>query len=331
MHFVDIMEKKTVYLFYGEDNYSASQKCLFWRREFEKKYGDINVQTFEGKTLSAETFMTAVDCVPFLSEKKLIIVQDFLAQGKEEEQKKVAEKIEDIADFCVVVFLETEKPDARISLFKRIIKFGQSEEFHFIMGANLVQWIKNECKRKNASINPENAQLLAETVGPDLYQLKNEIEKLSLFCPGQNITADSIEKLVSPNILTSVFKLTDYLGQKRTRESLKIFQLLLESGEDLIKIFFMIVRQFRLLIEISDCLERKMNKTEITQKLKEHPFVIMNTIGQSRNFQPAQLGEIYGFLLKIDSDLKKGKIRISGGDLSELRLAVEKLIVELCK
>ena len=323
-------ETKNIYLFYGEDSYSVNQKYRHWRKEFEKKYGDMNVDIFEGKSLNAQELMNSADSMPFLSEKKLIIVHDFFRDGKENEQKKIAEKVEEINDFCLMIFVENEKPDARTALYKKISKHGKIEEFHFVVGPKLNEWIQQEARKKGLELGLKEIQMLAETVGPNLWQMKQEIDKLFLYNQKNKIDATVIEQLVSPNLSASVFKLTDYIGQKRSKESLKTLQNLIESSEDFIKIFFMIVRQFRLIIQIADCLDQNLDKNEITRKLKEHPYVISNTIGQSKNFKTTQLKKIYRHLLSIDSDLKKGKIKMSTGDNSEFRLALEKFIIETC-
>jgi DNA polymerase-3 subunit delta len=322
------MNPKNIYLFYGEDNYSATKKCRHWAKEFEKKYGEMNLYTFEGKNLTAEEFLNAAESVPFLSEKKMVAIEDFLRDGKEQDQKKIAEKLDDLADFCLIIFLEKAKPDARTSLFKKISKIGKVEEFMPLIGQKLVQWIHQKMSEKGRTIGKNEASLLAEMVGPNLWQMEQEIEKLSLYGLDRTIDVNAIEQLVSPNLSASVFKLTDYLAQKKPKESLKIFQVLIGSGEDPLKIFHMIVRQFRLLIQISDCLEKKMNKTEIIQKMKEHPFVVTTMMSQAKNFTIEQLKNIYQKLLAIDSGLKDGKIKMASGNSSEFYLALEKFMLE---
>ena len=112
------MISNPIYLFYGPDTYSAYQKSMLWRREFEKKYGDFNIHVFEGEKFTNADFCAASQSMPFLSEKKLIIIRDFLRDGNIDEQKKVAEELDEAADFCVIVFLETDMPDARTTLLK---------------------------------------------------------------------------------------------------------------------------------------------------------------------------------------------------------------------
>jgi len=325
------MDKKNLYLFYGPDTYSAWNKSRFWRKEFEKKYGDFNVSIFDGEHLSAADFYEAVNSVPFLGEKKLILVRDFLRDGRDEEQKKVAEKLEDIPDFSFVLFIEQENPDARTTLFKKLKQVGVVEEFEPPVGPQLAAWIQQQVAQKKGTIGPREARLLADTVGPNLWQMNQEIEKLTVYAQEKPISADAIEQLASPNLSTSIFKFTDQLSSKDMKGAVRTLRILLESGEDLIRILFMIVRHFRILIQVRSCVDQKMNRSQIGQKIKEHPYVITTALGQSKHFNLPTLAHIYELLLKIDNDIKGGRIRMTGNDTTELQLALEKFIVRLCQ
>ena len=337
------MTKPNLHFFYGEDTYSAWHKSQFWKREFEKKHGDFNVVSLEGESMTAADFREAVDSVPFLGEKKLIIVRDFLRHAraakdddddKEDDQKSVAKKLDTLNDFCVVLFLETGKPDARTTLFKTLKKHAVMVAFDPIVGPQLCNWIQQKVQARNGQIGLREANILAETVGPNLWQMTQEIEKLTTFAEGKPIPTEAIENLVSPNLAANIFKFTDQLGARNAKAALKTLNILLESGSEIVGTLFMIVRQFRIMIQIEACMRQKMDKSTITQKLKLHPFVVSNTMGQAKNFDAAKLKKIYSRLLAIDEGMKtgsqKGKISITTTDTTELRLAMEKLIVELC-
>jgi len=324
------MTKGNIHLFYGEDTYSAWHKSRFWKTEFEKKFGDFNVLVFEGEKLTGAGFKEAVDSIPFLGEKKFVLVRDFLRDGKEADQKAVAEKLNDVADFSLVLFLENEKPDARTTLFKTLKKISNVLEFEPLVGPKLTSWVQVQVQQRGGQIGFREANQLAETVGPNLWQMTQEIEKLTTYAQGKPIPSEAIESMASPNLTTTIFKLTDYLGQKNAKAALKTLNTLLESGEDIVKSLFMIVRHFRILIQVRACLDKKLEKGTITQKIKEHPFVISTAMGQSKNFTAELLAQTYDKLLQIDTNMKSGKIRMLAGDNTELRLALEKMIAELC-
>lgn len=321
---------QNTYLFHGDDSYTSIQKSMFWQKEFEKKFGDLNSQIFEGEELTAAKFSEAVDTLPFLSEKKLIIIRSAFQDTPTDELKKISEKIPEIQDHCVVVFVERKKADLRTSLYKALKKHGQIMDFPIMDKPELATWISNEMQKKGARISQRNTGYLAETVGPNLWQMSHEIEKLTLKAEGSEITEEDIDKLVSPNIETTIFKLTDHLAQKNRRQSIGTLKNLIDSGENLVQTFFMIARHFRILIEIKDCVEKNMNSGSIIKTIKEHPFVVNKGIGQCRNFDTGTLEKIYQKLLQIDIAMKTGKIKMSTDDQSELRLAIEKFIIEFC-
>jgi DNA polymerase III subunit delta len=324
------MSTKNLFLFYGSDNFTANNKLQHWRQEFEKKYGDLNIHIFDGENFTAGDFDEAVSTLPFLSEKKLILIRDFLKNSREEDRKSVAEKLDEIPEHCVVVFIEREAPDARTAIYKKLCKAGQAIEFKDLEKPELIKWIKEEFAKKNSGIGAHEAEILADSVGPDLWQMSHEIEKLTLFSKDLPIDEKAIEDLTNANLSSSIFKLTDHLAAKNSRASIKTLNTLLLSGEDLMQIFFMIVRHFRILIQTRACLKRKMDRNMIVRKTGIHPFAAMNAINQSRNFTDEKLAWIYKKLLQIDIDTKSSRIRITAGDNTELRLALEKIMVALC-
>lgn len=320
-----------IFLFYGEDNYRSTQKLKFWRREFVKKYGEEATEIIEGKDMDPPQFTTNIETLPFLSEKRLIIVKNFLENASPEDQKKVAEHLEKTAEECIIIFFETESPDKRTSLFQKLSKLGQLEEFKALQPAETAKWIVEKSQKEDLKINLKTANYLAEHCGPDLWTISNEIEKLKAYADGQEITTAMIDLLCPPSLSASIFKLTDAVAQKNRKQSLKTFEILRESGEDLGKIFFMIVRHFRILLQVNDLITKGENQFSITKKLQQHPYVIQKTSEQSKNFNETKLEKIYKELLQIDIKIKSGLIKNFAGDNREFELAIEKLIIDCCK
>ena len=76
----------------------------------------------------------------------------------------------------------------------------------------------------------------------------------------------------------------------------------------------MIVRHFRILIQVHEMVNKGENSFSITKKLKQHPFVIQKTSAQSKNFNQKKLEEIYRNMLETDKNLKTGVIKYYGKD-----------------
>lgn len=322
--------EKNIYLFYGEDTYSSAQMLLKWKTEFIKKHGETNIETLEGKTLSTSEFNTNIQTMPFLADKRLIVIEDFLSKGSTEDQKKVAEALDDITESCILAFHENEMPDKRTTLFQKISKTGEAKEFPAMSPREVSKIILERSIIQNIKISAQISDYLSEYCGPDLWIISKELEKLATYANGKEITKEMIDELCCPSISASIFKLTDAIAARNKKESLRIFTNLRESGEEIPKTFYMIVRHFRMLIQIHEMLEKKENQFSITKKLKLNPYVVQIVSKQCKNFTTEKLTEIYGKLLQIDIDSKTGIIKSLQGDDSEFALAVEKFIIDCC-
>ncbi len=313
-----------LYLFCGGDSFSAHEKLMRWRASFIEKFGDLNLQLFHGTELTADGLQSAIETFPFLSEKRLVIVMDMLKSLKEEEGRKVAEMVKSIPEHCVLVFFEHGKPDGRTVMYKTLKKLGAVEEFKALEGSELAQWVS---KRFDTPLSHDVVRELIDLAGADLWILNSEIAKLKLFAGERALTVEMVRELVSPNLTSTVFKLTDLIGEKRVGEALRVLRVLVDSGQELMGIMFMLVRHFRIMVQVRELVEQGMRAPEIAKRLKEHPFVIGKMVAQCRRFSGEELRAILGGLAEIDVAVKTGGIRITTGDLSELQRAIEVLLV----
>ncbi|KKR25965.1 MAG: polymerase III subunit delta, DNA polymerase III subunit delta protein [Candidatus Peregrinibacteria bacterium GW2011_GWE2_39_6] len=166
---------------------------------------------------------------------------------------------------------------------------------------------------------------------PTLWNLDNEIKKLVAYAENTPITAEMIDQISSGgNITTSIFELTDALGQKNAPKCLKILHHLVDNGEELPMIFGMLIRQLRLLLQIEELHRLKQSPAQIALKLKQHPYVISTVLPQCQNFNQKELQALYKKLLSIDRSLKTGEIKYQASEINEYLLQIEKFIIETC-
>lgn len=318
-------QKSNIFLFFGEDTYSSQQKINFWKSEFIKKYGDeSDIEVTEGKRLDPKSFLTNIEALPFFSEKRLVIVTNLLSDGKKEQQKIIADNLDKIPDFSIVVFAENKAPNKTESLYKKLKKIAKIEEFMPKPPGEVTAWILKKAQADDIKISRGAAAHLANHATADLWQISNELEKLKQYAGGAEITDQMIDELVTPSLVSTVFKLTDAIAARRADESLKIFQTLQDMGEEDNKIFFMIARHFRLLIQAKDLFSRNEKLSDVAKLMKQPPFVIQKLAQQEKNFPQAKLKKIHDQMLEIDIETKTGKNK-------NTRLAIEKLIIECCR
>lgn len=323
-------QTSTVYLFCGEDDYSVTEKVNFWKNAFIKKHGDTALEIMDGKKINAAQFITNIESMPFLSEKRMTIIKDFLTYASDNDQQLVAKNLSKTPDFNFIIFHETKTPDKRKSIFKTIQKVGKTEIFDKKDIRSTNQWILKKASDKKLQITPQTASYLSQQCGTNLWTLSNELDKLKLFLQDKEVDTKTIDEICIPSLSSSIFKLTDEIAKKNAKESLKILKILVESGEDISRIFYMIAGHFRVLIQVHQFMEMREPQFSIVKKLNKHPFVIQKASGQCRNFTLENLKVIHEKLLKIDTEAKTGGIKSFRGDKRQMELAIEKLILDCC-
>ncbi|EKD47866.1 MAG: hypothetical protein ACD_65C00247G0006 [uncultured bacterium] len=317
---------------HGEDCFSLQEKINTWKREFEKRHdGDINITELNGESITSEEIANTIATLPFFSEKRLILIKNFLTEQPTEEQKKLIPRLADIPDTSVVVFYELTPPKKIFSLYKHLAKTAKVYEFESLKPAALNKWITERVIKAGGKINALATSYLAEQTGANLWRLSSEIDKLISYTNCTEITSKDIDLLTRASTESNIFRLTDQLGQRRTAEAIKTLNELLESGEQLPYIFAMIARQFRILIEVKDMIRKGLNRQQIIDRLKANPFVVTNAMAQARNYEPEQLKRIHSRLLELDTKSKTGKIPYLATQKNHYLLHIEKLIVEAGK
>lgn len=324
-------KSSSIFLFFGEDNYSSYQKVKFWRDQFTSKHGDTNLEIHDSKSLNPGQFKNDIETMPFLSEKRLIIIKNLFQEAKPDLLEKISKAIDNAADFSIIVFHEDNTIDKRLGLFKKLKKIGQVSEFKAPSPIEIRQWIIDKAQKENIKLNYAAASYLSQHCKPNLWNIAQEVEKLKLYANGQEITPQMIESMVPPSLSSSIFKLTDSLTAKNRKQALATLEILKESGEELGKIFYMIARHFRILVQVNDMLQRGSSTKEISKKLKVHNFVIQKTSQQSKNFNKSTLKNIYQELLQIDIGTKTGIIKTFQKDDRQFKLALEQFILKCCQ
>ena len=310
--------KFMIIFLYGQDNFRSREKLNEIIERFKKDgKNDLSLEIFDGENLEFNFFKNALTTLSFFSSKKLIIVKNLLAKGSTKLLEEFSEyKSQLDSKDTVVVFWEEKDPDKRTKLFKFFKKTGKCQEFKLLENYQITDWIKKELEKTNTAktgsclISSEAQKKIAAFVGSNLWQMKNEINKLASYKLGR-IESDDIDTLVASSITSNVFDIVDALGNKNQKSALKFLHEQLEKGENAIYLFTMIVYQFRNLIKVKSCFGSAA-ETESPQSISKetglHPYVAQKTIAQTKKFSLTELKENYQKLLNFDLLIKTGKI-----------------------
>jgi DNA polymerase-3 subunit delta len=317
-----------IFILYGNDEFAIARKL----KDFESDFSDpttagMNTARFEARGISDEEFNNALNAMPFLASKRLVILANPSSKyNNVGSRKKFEEYISRAPDTVRLVMYEMIEPKEVEKHW--LIKWAgkntsavKTQAFMLPKQRDMPGWIINEAKKQDGQIEPPAAAKLAEMVGVDTRQAGMELAKLLAYVNWARPVRDSdVEAVCIVTSQQSVFDFVDALSQGNGKIAQKLLHRLLEN-EDAFSLWGMVVRQFRLLIQAREILDGRGNKEDVARALGVHPFVAEKTTGQANHFSMEALENIYHRLLNIDERVKTSQITLD--------LALDTLIVEL--
>jgi DNA polymerase-3 subunit delta len=316
------------YILHGDSEFEISERVA----DFKQKVGDesvrdLNITVLDGRRTTLGEVQHAADAIPFLADKRLVIVDGLLtrlASRKPKDGDEAAptgaakdflngliDYVPRLPDTTRLVFVEFQTLNPRHPLVQLA---GQQKgktvvECRQPPAAELPRWINERAKKRGGAIEPAAANRLAALIGGDLRRLDTELNKLITYVNAQRpITDKDVNLLVSDASASSVFDLVDALGKRDGRRAAHELHHLLDQGENPLGLLAMIVRQYRLLILVKELQGRGLPPDAMAKALGQHPFVIKKLNEQARYYRDiAQLETIYRRLLEIETEIKTGQ------------------------
>jgi len=307
--------------FFGPNDYLISRKV----RELKDKYlakagGDFNLLTLDGATLKDQDYLRQIQAVPLLASSRLIIVENVFKNKDKNVQQTIKDSLDKIPPSTVVLFVEKGEPDKRLGLYKALNKPKTAQEFKAIEPYKMSKFIRDEVFTRGGKIENDASELLSEFVGDDLWRASNEIDKLISFSAGA-IKKSDVEELVEKNITSNIFAMIDDLARDKKDRALKHLDALLQTNEPPLRILSLINYQFRTITQVKEAKQSSTNQFAISKTAKLSPFQVSKVMSLSDQFTYSRIADIYEEIVRVDFEIKTGKIEDSEG-LRDLVLSI---------
>ncbi len=308
----------TFYILHGDDEFSRRAAVQAMRDQMgDPSMADLNTTVLDGKTATAADVLSAARAMPFLSDKRLVIVEGIITwlsrknAGKsgKAELDQLGEGLAHLPESARLVFVEPGQISDRNAILKlaREIPGGYHKEFKPL--TKPVQWIKKRAQEEyGVEIEHPAAVALANVIDDDLRAADSELAKLSTYVNAERAITEADVALMTAYVAeANIFEMVDAMGRRDGATASQLLHQLLKD-DDPLRIFGMIVRQFRLLILAREFLSTGGTPKQAGKALGVHPFVGEKAAGQARAFSQEALETIYRFLLDTDISIKTGKI-----------------------
>ena len=327
------------YLLHGPDTFSSAEEIAALKRQVgAPEVVDLNTNTLDGRTLTMADLSHACDALPFLSDRRLVIVEGLVARlstGEKGRAVSASDKelltqlvayIPKLPETTDLVLLESDLVAPKHPLYELAAQkgAGRLKTFPLLRDPDLERWIAERARAKGVKIDAQAVHELALSTGNDLRLLDNELAKLAAYAGAeQRVRVEDVHRLVSAVREESIFEMVDALGQRNGSAAMRLFHGLLGEGKEPLYVFSMIARQFRLLLQAKSLAEQQAALPQLMKELGlRHEFVATKLLAQARNFSLGRLQGIYRELQRIDVAIKTGRV--------EPELALDVFITEVC-
>ncbi len=318
-----------VYLIYGDEQmYVKKYTDKLVKAVAGKSPSEFNFHTF-GDSVNLDELAAAVQIVPFMSEYNCVLVNDAMFdEFNASDNSKFADIYSSVPDGCVfIVSLPSIKPSKNKTVLPALKKFADKNgvvcEFTTLTQGELVKFIAKWANVNGKRISQVNATQLISLCGRDLNMLKNEVDKISAYAKGEEISADDIEKLASVTLESKVFALSDSVLNGNAQKAYNTLDILFyqqEKSGDMLRIMSQsFIDAYR--IRVAD--ESAVQKTEVISKFnyKNRAFVLDNARKATKRVSTQALRKCLDLLLQAETEFKS----VSVND----RVFFEKLIAKL--
>ncbi len=330
-----------LYILSGQDDYSLGESF----EEIKRNIGDqallvANTTTLDGQQITLNQLRTVCETLPFLAERRLVIVKGLLERfepkDKSSRRKKITRVTNHQNEYKSLVTYISKLPDSTIlvlidgritsknPLFGELSAKAKVKSFPLLRGTRLQQWIQKQVIEAGGAISPQALDLLAKLVGGNLWIMANEINKLILFSSSRRIEEEDVKMIVSYAQQASVFAMVDAILEFKVGLAEQSLHQLLQRGASAAYLLVMLSRQVRMIVRVKELKNQGKSEIEIRNKLGLiSEFAWHKTTEQAERYPLGRIKEIYRKLLEADLSIKTGKY--------EGELALNILIAELCQ
>ena len=302
---------------YGKDTFRSRERLhkLIDKFKSDRDPSGYNVVRLDALVERPGTILTELYNSPFLAEKRMVVIE----HAVESKHSELHEKIEAItldettlpATTICILYEKTDTYKAKVQkdLLKKLEKTKFAQHFDVLEGVGLKKWIVEYATENKLTLENSALDFIATHSKGDTWFIHSLIKQLTAYCNGTSCTIEITRLFLNETTDDNIFNLIDAIVAKKPEKVYRMIREQYEGGQEAQYIFAMLVRQFRIMLELKDLLISNPAATPdiIAKMLSLHPFVVKKTIPLLRQYSLETLKNIYQELLSIDIATKTGK------------------------
>ncbi len=311
--FTDENGAQPIYLFEGEERYFLEKGEELIKGKFLADT-TLDFAAFEGGALKGDKLkdlLDALNCFPFISQKRVVKVSEFYPTEKDYETY-LKDYFEKPASTTILLIVNSSKlPKAAVNLSKKgkvtYVDCSKSDE------ETIKRWIYLTCKKEGIFADGVTCGKIAQYCVLDMSRIAKETEKLLVYCKVKKVerlTDEIVDEVVYPDTEYKIYELSTAALRGNFASYAKISKELMVKGFDELSLLSSLSYAFKTAYEVSLV---KGSERDIAAKLGLNEYVVKKNREQALKFGKQEVERIYNRLYDAVCRIKSGELSPEGG------------------
>ncbi len=318
-----------LYFLEGEDEYLLKEGVGLITSKYPDAAGsDFNFTRINvSKSVGASYVYAACRELPFLSDVKIILVENYQKLPSSEKEKLYGYLSGGIPKTSIIIILNNtqgvrgkssvsgKKSEASVKSLGAFIECRIDEK-------KLEQWLIETLKQSGWKMNRDAAAALKSRLGNDFWMVHGEINKLKAYCSGKSeITRHDVETICSATSGAHIYQITDSIIKGDPSAAITAMYNFTGNEDPPLSLLGYIKKYFTGIAETDMTFQNTKNTGDTAKILKKHEFVVRKNIEAAARLSDESYAKISDILVQTDYSFKKS---------ANKKLIFEKMIIDLC-
>ena len=333
------MAKKKLLLFRGTDEYAIENRVKVFLNVFDDPTtAQMNTARLDMRKADLNAARDSAFSMPFLASQRYVVL-DHAAhpftgnvgkQTLQQYQQKFIDLLNNLPSSTNLAVIHPEEPKIRQGDKPEIPKYQWLEDWKGLEGESFTvevfqlpstpdtkrAWLLKAAENNSLKIQDNAIALLLAFAGDfDPRSLDTELAKLAAYTNySRAVTVDDVRAVCVTDEVFKIFDLTDAVGAKNYKKAIHIFRRMAAELDTQNEIFPLIVRQYRLLLQVSYLREMEGNVANVS-KIGGIGFgyIAKKIVEQASQYTYSSLKNMYAALLELDLAMKLSKVDPDAG------------------
>lgn len=284
-----------LYVIEGDDSFLKAQALAVFRSIVPSDISDINVAEFSD-SVPPSTLVSAIDSLPFMADRRLVIVRDWELKSGEGDAKDVVSAIKRSPQTVCVFIADSRAVPAPVKKAAITVSCKRPSDFE------LAKQITAIFSAAGVLITERVALMLATYVGLDTGRATIECKKL-ISSGLKEIREEDVKNNVHRETDYAIFALTNALAAGNKPLALAILTDLTVENPPA-SILANLYKNYRRVLSVS---LSKESDAELASTLDVQPYAVKKLREQAKRFTQVEIKRLVDKLNMLETDFKLGR------------------------